>query len=549
MFASEFIKKSWKLYLFIILISFPPLIDIFKTADLPHTSDGAMHLARFAAYYKEFTAGQFPVRWASQFNYGYGTPIFNFFHPLPYLAGIPLIALGLSLVNVLKVSFSFTYILAGVFMLMFSRFLFKDEKKALLVTVMYQFAPFRFVEMLVRGSLGSLYAYMILPLVFYAVVKFLDKSTYLHFILIAVSVALLSMSHNIIGFVFFAISVFYLFFTKANLKKTAAVYFAMAAGLGMAGFYLIPAMIEHKYTYGYLLTKDLFYEHFPPFYKFIIPNITNTAKLRIAEVSIQIGLFHILGLLITIYLLIRGKLQKMKLLAIYSLVVTAVALLFMQPVTKPIWENVSFIRQFQFSWRLLAVICFTSSLTSVFIYQMKFFQKRMVYFGLIILIIISTVYYWVPYQGYQKVSQEFYWNYPKSTNYFGEINSIWMAGEPKEYPKSRIDIIAGQAEVSNVKLFPELHRFLVSAKTQATLLDYTQFYPGWKVIVDNNPASIQFQDMNHRGLITFNVPAGDHIVSVQYTQNRLQTASNLISILLVLVLVTGIFIYRGKNII
>ena len=180
---------------------------------------------------------------------------------------------------------------------------------------------------------------------------------------------------------------------------------------------------------------------------------------------------------------------------------------------------------------------------------MKFFQKRMVYFGLIILIIISTVYYWVPYQGYQKVSQEFYWNYPKSTNYFGEINSIWMAGEPKEYPKSRIDIIAGQAEVSNVKLFPELHRFLVSAKTQATLLDYTQFYPGWKVIVDNNPASIQFQDMNHRGLITFNVPAGDHIVSVQYTQNRLQTASNLISILLVLVLVTGIFIYRGKNII
>ena len=170
--------KPLKLYILIIALSILPLIHIFISSGVPHTSDGLMHIARSASYYKELAGGQFPVRWASQLDYGFGTPLFNFFSPLPYVIGAVTIAMGFSLTEVLKIGFALTYILAGIFMLMFCRAYFKDEMTAFFVAVMYQFAPFRFVDMLVRGDLGTLYSYMTLPLVFYAITLFLKKTTF-----------------------------------------------------------------------------------------------------------------------------------------------------------------------------------------------------------------------------------------------------------------------------------------------------------------------------------------------------------------------------------
>jgi hypothetical protein len=540
--------KSGKLFIFILLISCFPLIDIFSTPNLPHTSDGAMHLARIASFYKEFSQGQFPVRWASQFNYGYGTPIFNFFHPLPYLVSLPFIGLGTSLVNTLKISFSLTYLLAGVFMLLFTLRYFKDEKKALLVTVMYQYAPFRLVDMLVRGSLGSLYSYAILPLVLFAIIKFQEKRTLPYFLFLSISTALLPLSHNIIGFVFFGVATLFVLFTVKPVREKIIIFSALVSGLCQSAFFIIPAIIEHKYTYGYLFTKDLFFNHFPPFLNFLIPNITNIVNLRTAEVSVQFGLFHVIAIITSLIILFRKTITpKLKTVIIFGLVITFVTVLFMQPITKPLWENVAIIRQFQFPWRLLSVICFTSSFLSVSFFEFKFFRNYdIIYFLTLIVIVISTIFYWVPYQGYQKVSQQFFWDYPLSTNYFGEINSIWMAGEPSEYPKNRIEFIAGQGDISNIRLNNINHLFNVSVKNKATLLDRTQFYPGWKVAIDKKSVPIEFQDQNYRGLITFRVAPGIHQVQVSYAQDKLSLLSNTISVISSGLLVIFTLIYRKK---
>lgn len=537
--------KSLKLYLLIILLSVFPLIDMFKTSDLPHTSDGAMHVARFAAYYKEFIAGQFPVRWTGQFNYGYGSPIFNFVYPMPYLVGIPLVALGLPLITVLKVSFVLTYFFAGIFMLMFCLAFFKDKKTAILVTIMYQYAPFRLVEMLVRGNIGTLYSYALLPLVFYALVRFLNKKSYSRFTLLSVSVGLLLLTHNIIALVFFGISVLYVFFATIDRKKIITTCVAMAIGLGLAGFFLIPAILESSYTNGYLFTKNLFYQHFPAFYTLLLPNITNDPKLRTAEVSVQIGLFHVLALLVIIFLLLTKKLKnKEKTLAFYVLFVSVFTILFMQPITKPLWENLSLLRQFQFPWRLLSILCFITAIAASFaLTHIKILQKKIVYLCLIAAIILSTVYYWSPYQGYQKFSQKFFWNYPGSTNYFAEVNTIWMAHEPVEFPKRRVEIIGGNADLNNIRLSSTLHEFSVNAVNNVALLDRTIFYPGWRVFVDSKSVPIQFQDQNHRGMITFNVPTGNHTVAVQYSENKLQRVSDIVTLFSALLLVIGVFVF------
>ena len=121
------------------------------------------------------------------------------------------------------------------------------------------------------------------------------------------------------------------------------------------------------------------------------------------------------------------------------------------------------------------------------------------------------------------------------------------AHEPIDYPKKRIEVIAGSSEISNIKLFPEQHIFLVNAKNTSTILDRTYFYPGWRVSVDNNPSSIEFQDQNYRGLITFSVPKGNHKIVVYYLENQLQRGSDLVSILTIGILMSGFFIFHRKK--
>ena len=109
----KFLKNN-KWLIGIILLSILPMAQMFTTTALPHTSDGAMHLARTASYYKEVMRGQFPVRWAGDLNYGFGTPIFNFFHPLPYMITTVMVALGASLTGALKLSFLLSFLGSGI---------------------------------------------------------------------------------------------------------------------------------------------------------------------------------------------------------------------------------------------------------------------------------------------------------------------------------------------------------------------------------------------------------------------------------------------------
>jgi hypothetical protein len=229
------------------------------------------------------------------------------------------------------------------------------------------------------------------------------------------------------------------------------------------------------------------------------------------------------------------------------LVISLVTILFMQPITKPIWENVTLIRQFQFPWRFLGVINLTTSLAAFAFFSLAIFQKKIVYFSFIIMIVISTIYYWIPYQGYQKYSEEYFWNFSGSTTYFGEINSIWMAGEPLGFPEKRIDVAAGSAKITDVNLKPVVHLFTIESTTQATIVDKTQFYPGWRVMVDGSQVPVEFQDQNYRGLITFKVPTGKHEVRVYYGENKLQLLSDGISIMTLGLLICGFFIFRNKR--
>jgi len=508
-----------------------------------------MHLARIASYYKEVINGQFPVRWASDLNYGYGTPIFNFFHPLPYYITTLFVALGFSLSMTLKMSFLLSFLFSGIFMFWAARSLFHDEKIAFWVTVFYQFAPFRLVDMLIRGSLGGIYSYTLLPLVIYAFLEYNTSKKFRFFLLASVSSSLLSMSHNIIGFVFFGISACMAMVIGKTFKKIIPLWLSLACGVLLASTFVIPAILEHTYTYGYLFTKDLFYNHFPKLYTLFVPNFTNTPSLRVAEVSVQIGFFHVAGIIASLYMLTWKKIQSnSRPIIISSLFITLVTILFMQPVTMTLWENISILRQFQYPWRLLSVITFTSALLSAgILYAIPKLKKLYFYIPILLCVILSTVVYWNPPEGYDRIDESYYWNYPLTTNYYGEVDTIWSEGPAKEYPKNRVDLAAGTAVIKDVTQKATRFKYIVSAQTPTTIVQRTQYFPGWIVLVDGKKVPIEFQDQNYRGLITYRVPTGDHTIDVRFAQSKIQQISNYLSIATLITLLLSIVYMRKKS--
>jgi hypothetical protein len=517
----------------IILVSLLPFIFIFSNLSFFYTQDGWTHLARGGAFYKAMLDGQIPVRWVGDLNYGYGMPLFNFVFQFPYMVMSLFIFLGLGLVGSLKATTLVSFLFSGIFMYLFAWEFFKDKNKALIVSIFYQFFPFRLVEMFVRGSIGEMYAFTFLPLVLYGAALFMNTSSLRALIFIALGTAGMLLSHLATGAVFLAISgVFILLFIE-KIKKIAVSLSAMILGLGLSAYYWIPAFADHKYTYGSLFAKDLYAANFVPFFNFFIPNFLNTPGLRMGDVPISVGLFHTAAVIIALFLLlVVRKIKNVdKKIIIFCISIIAGALFIMQPVSRFIWENVPLFEQFQFPWRFLGSVGFATSLLAIYFLRIPLLKRKFFISGLLILVVGTTGWYWYPQLGFRTIHEADYWNYPLDTTYFGETNLIWSAGGATAFPKERVEVIGGEARVANIEKKSNKHTYTINAKGESRIIDHTQFFPGWKVFVDGQSVPIQFQDPSHRGEITYTVPSGSHNIQVIFGETKLRMIADVISII------------------
>lgn len=538
-------KKPGFLFALVVL-SFTPFIYFIFHPLLFHTHDGLVHIPRLGAYVKALQAGHFPVRWAGDLNYGYGLPLFNFIYPLPYFIASFFVTAGAGLVLSFKLTLFASYILSGIFMYLFGKAFFKDEKTAFLVAIFYQFAPFRFVELLARASFGEVYTYTFFPLVLFGLTKLKDERSQKYFSLTAIAGALLILSHNSISLVFYAASLVFALYFRKTWKDFFVSCLALFAGVLITAFYWLPAIVEHKYTYGNLFMKDLFRSHFASFFQFFQPNLTNDSSLYKEGVAIQLGVFHEIAIILGLAYLFRKKeKQKYRNTILFGLLLIAGSFFFMQSASLFLWERLSLLRQFQFPWRFLALVTFATSFLS-FLY-MEYFIKTKYFIALILFVVLSAFFYWFPKIGMDKVDESYYWDFPLNTTYYGETDLIWSAGPAKSYPKSRIEVIGGKATVRNFTKRNHVQKFLVNAENEVQLVSHTQYFPGWHVYVDGKSVPISFQDASYRGEIIFLVPKGEREVKIIFEENLTRLISDVISIV-VMITVISIGIFQIKKI-
>ena len=87
----------------------------------------------------------------------------------------------------------------------------------------------------------------------------------------------------------------------------------------------------------------------------------------------------------------------------------------------------------------------------------------------------------------------------------------------------------------------------MKAFTPSRIIVNTLYFPGWQVLVDGYPVEIQFQDPSWRGLMTFNVSAGEHQVVVKFGETRLRMFADVISLVGFVVLGVGSIISLRRH--
>ena len=488
------------------------------------SQDGEAHVARFAAYFKAFSDGQFPARWAGNLNYGYGSPLFIFFYPLPgYLASF-IHFFGISYEASYKLLISSSFILGPIFLFLWLSSRAKKEI-AFATSIIYLLLPYRLLDTFVRGDIAEMISFVFVPLIFLFIDRAQEEENIKPIVFGSLAYGLFILSHNGMAAIFSPVFLVYSIIIAKNKKDFIRSVSIFILGLLISCFFWLPATIEGKFVYEKLVVDTLYKANFVPLFNLFYSSWGFGPDINLkGGLSPQIGVLYASIPILTIFFIRKFKEKKE---IIFWMIVFFGAAFMTTGYSEFLWKQLPVIRQMGYPWRFAALSGFASCMVIFFV--INHFKNRSLLITLIFLFVISSIPF-IKVKGYATHTDYFYNSYQGTTDYHLRTSSIWTAGDFWKKPKSELEIIGGQGHIKNFSKKSNLHKFIADAKTQMSILDNTVYFPGWKVKIDNRRVPIQFQDMNHRGLITFGIPKGSHMVRVVFEESPVRFVADYISL-------------------
>lgn len=520
------------------------------------THDGDLQIARIAAYYKAILDGQFPVRWGSDLNFGYGHPVLIFMYPLPSYLGAFLHMMGISLPDTFKVITGVSFIFSNMAMYLFLNTFFKNRLTAFMGALVYGVVPYKFLNMYVRGDIGEEAAFIFIPLVLLALTKLFEKNNEKYIFLGGIFYALLILSHNGLALIFSPILfgfflVSYLF--NKDKKYLMHGFVLFISGLFLSAFFWIPALWESRFTQAKILIGSMFVDHFPNMTQLIYsrwgfgPDVNKPGGL-----SPQVGQLQLILTLVSLPALFINK-NKKNIFALYFLCIFVISIFLMTTFSKFVWQTVPFLPFLQFPWRVNAAVLLCASFISTYAFSTNYFKKIMdTSLGkmTLVIVLVGVIYVNLPFtktMEHKAVNEDYYLNFTGDTTFHGQTNSIWTDSNKNMPSKSPIEIIGGEVEVEGLFRSSTKHSFVANVKKDAQILDNTVYFPGWQVKVDGKKVPIEFQDMNHRGLITFYISKGVRMVNVEFKESPIRLISDMLSLISALSILLFLIFQKKLN--
>lgn len=534
--SSRILRSTW---FWLLLVSLLPLLPLFHEG-IPLTHDGIIHIARIANFYASLIEGNLVPRWASNLNWGYGSPIIEFVYPLTsYLASM-FHVVGFSLIDSTKLVFSLAFILSILTMYVWATAQW-GRVSGMIAAILYTFAPYRFVDLYVRGALGEHVAFIFPPLICWSLLCLArdPKRSLASMIVVGVSTAGLILSHNALSIIFLPIIGMYgiyLYFYETK-QKNNFVYFSLTGlffGFLLSAFFWVSAVFEQKYILIDKVTKGAYAGGFTAWNWFIYSPWNYGGG---GQFSKEIGISGWIAIIGSFWCIWKAKQRRDKWFIGGCLFFFFTALFLMTPQSAGIWEKVPLMVKLQFPWRFLSLTTFLAAVLGgiaipqmIRLYTHGQNSTRFLCIVLCFLAIVITSKMWHP-NAYIDFPEEYFTGIFDGTTDTGEGSPIWSVRFMEHRAKNRIEIIKGNAIIEEGYRNTTTRAYTIKSEDEVQLVENTLYFPGWNVFVDNKITPIEFQSSLHRGLVTFFVPKGIHSVTILFSDTKVRRSANWTSIL------------------
>lgn len=570
------ILKKLSPFIVIILISIPSVLPFLSSGFFPIHDN--TQVARVYEMSKSLSDGMIPARVVEDLGYGYGYPIFNFYAPLSYYVGGFLDLTIFDSLQATKLMIVIGIFLSGVSMFLFSKNIL-GSVPGIVSATFYVYASYHAVNIYVRGAVGELWAYGLIPFVFWGLYR-LSKEKNLKWIFITgISFGLVVLSHNLTALMSIPFVLFYVFFltylAKRNLRREvlSKAIIGLLFGVILSAFYWLPAITEINFTNVYsqieggsdfrknfVCLNQLWYS--PWGFGGSVQGCLDGMSLSPGKINLLVVPFSLFFLLV---LALRKKIEvddkeKIKHIA-FAAISFLISLFLILDYSKVIWESISPLEFIQYPWRFLLMVSFFSSFIAggvILLIEKVFLTNKnikTIYLSSLVILLGVLVYtnlkLFVP-QTYLNRSSDSYTNEKELKWTVSKISDEYLpTGFDKptnenDVSSSEIKILSGDMEIVGSEKKVQEWKLDIRSFGESRVLIPLFYYPSWQADLEGKKLDL-IKDPKGMSLV---LPSGEYKITIKFKDTSSQKLGNLISLAGLTLLFVGIIknrVFYGKK--
>jgi len=552
-----------------------PIIFPFLQGQLPNTADAQLHLHRMVSVGLSIDNGVLYPRWAPHLHAGYGYPLHNFYAPgWHIIAGGLYSQFGGDAVHYWLAAQAIGVMLAGVGAYLFAR-TFAPRYGALIAAAAFTWSPIRFREIWDQGNISQLIGMGLIAWGFWAIARLAQRPSPSRVGIVGLIIGFLIINHHPTAFFFMPAAGLYAVFvgwlaTSAQswqqiFQRISLCVVAYGLGLLVATIYWLPAALENQYVLLDQFTTGQydFRNHFVPLSELLSNTPLIDRSALIAYRPLNVGTVHLI--MVMVGFVSSGLLYKR-----FTgwqrghLFLSGVPLLFclylITDASTWFWETVPLADRFIYPWRLLALIALLIVPSVALLPQIVPPKWRYgVSIGAIVLFIVSMLpaayakgEFLPEYK--QPITAATAHDYERTEGVVGMVSGNeylpkWTSftARPDSAPDPNFyqsldwyftyNFATLPPEVTIEQATQANHRtgeqFIIETPIEFDFQIRQLYFPGWQATL--NGESIEVFPTTEEGLLTVQLPAGNHTVEVWYGGTHAQNIAEIATLLGILI--------------
>ncbi|MCL4263785.1 MAG: hypothetical protein KJ069_11240 [Anaerolineae bacterium] len=560
----------------VVAIAVIAIWPFISRASLPVETDAELHIFRLHELGLLVRGGDYYPRWAPNFYHGYGYPIFNYYAPLAYYVGL-LFELWpfWDAVAAVKAGFIIGLLAAALGMYGFVRDNW-GRGPGFVAAAVYVYAPYvQYVDPHARGVLPESLSLGIFPLALWALDRLRKGGGARVWVTAVLLTAAVIFSHNLMGLLFFVLLCAWAVWqviidlvtrwqgdkVKDHLLTPSPAHLltfaALLLGLGVAAFFWLPVLLERNaVTLQTLIGQGGnydFHTHFLSVQEMLAFSLRLDWGASEPAFRFNLGVMQWVLAVVAIVLLLWRRVRQGGQVLFFALALAGLLFLIL-PVSSPVWEALPFMAFFQFPWRLLgaaAAMCAVLAGAATDGLLLLGQGRRQVQEWLTAVLVSLTIILGLP------MSQ------PAPWDDFGEVNTLrlslientgrWLGTtSTADYVPATVDVVPARKSsvvggivegkpmdrvnwdvlppevIVETEVIRPLHtRYIMDTPEKRLFRLYLFDFPGWEVRIDGESVATELGRPD--GFIVVPVPAGRHVIDVEFGTTPARTMANLVT--------------------